>query len=162
MQQEVGNLSALDVRLHLKRITGHEFTYSNDRPEDAVFTLRDYNIKNIENLSIEWCLKNSHGILLISEPITRVGFWNLPDDIELADMIRDEALEELADQYNHYLESIAQGVYLTNSKYETKILMEGDREPRLVAFLSNHAPEEAFISTVSAMNSLLPRLQLSA
>jgi hypothetical protein len=162
MPQEVGELSSTDVRMILKRITGRDFTYSNERPEDSVFTLRDHNISYIESLSIEWCLKNPAGILLLSEPITRVSFWNLPEDIELADMARDEVLEEIADQYKHYLESLAQGVYLTNSKYGTKIKQEGDKEPRLVAFLGNHTPEQAFITTASAMYALLPRLQMSA
>ena len=162
MPQEVGDLSSTEARLILKRITGQDFIYSNERPEDAVFALRDHNINYIESLAIEWCVRNRNGVLLISEPITRLSYWNLPEDIELGDLAKDEAMEELAGQYDQYLQAIAQGVYLANSKYGTKIQVEGEKEPRLIAFLDNHAAQQAFITTASVLYNLLPKLQMSA
>lgn len=162
MPNEVGNLNAVEIRHILKRITGQDFVYSSDKPDDAVFALRDHNITQIESLCLEWAVKSYAGILLISEPVTRRSFWNLPEDVEFGQMAMEDALNELQDQYNQFLQAIAQSVYVANGKYGTNIKVEGESEPRLIVFLNNHQSEEKLIATVAAMENLLPKLQMSA
>lgn len=159
----VGDLSSTDVREILRRTTAQDFAFSNERPEDCIFALRDYNVKSVDSICIEYAVKNTNGILIMTEPVTRLDFYRIPEDARLSDMARDEAIKDIMSQYQEFLQDVYQDVYMFNSKFRTNIKMEENvAEPRLFLFVSNSRDADVFITSVAVLEQLLPRLEQSA
>lgn len=162
MPRIISQLNSFDFKSLLKSLTGIDFAHSNDGPQNALFTIRAQGIENIENPCLEWCVKSNTGILLITEPITRLSFWKLPDDISMGTLNRNEAERQIIEDFTYYLESIEQAAYVASSRYGISIKMDRSNDPRLFIFIGNHKSEDDFITAVSTIDNLLPQLLATA
>lgn len=162
METSIGQITANEFLGMLKAITGFDFNFDRNIPEGAIYGLHALGISLQNNPQIEWIIKNRNGILIVSTPLTKQVYWQIPEDIQISDMERQQAEDQICNDYQYFLESIEQAVYITSERYAVNIKLEKGNEPRLYAFLSNSKSEDYLVNCITAINDLLPDLLLTA
>ena len=162
MSRLISNLDSLDIKGLLKSLTGLDFLHNNNGPQNALFTLKAQGIEHLQNPCLEWCTKNNSGILLITEPITRFSFWQLPEDMGIENMHLEDIEHQIVEDFTSYIESVEQAAYVASSRYGITIKMERSNEPRLFIYLGSQKVEDDFITAVSVLDDLLPQLMATA
>lgn len=162
MSREIPNMNSLDIKGLLKSLTGLDFLHDSNGPENALFTLKAQGIEHLDTPCLEWCVKSSSGILLITEPVTRFSFWQIPEDVGIGNIHLEDVEHQILEDFTGYLESIEQAAYVASSRYGITIKVERSSEPRLFVFVGNNKSEDDFISAVSVLDSLLPQLLATA
>ncbi len=157
----IRDMNSYDCKSLLKNLTGFDFLFSHEGPENAQFTLRAQEIENTETHQIEWVVKCHSGILIISEPITRLNFWNIPDDVNLESIDKHEVERHIMDDYSCFIEDLEQAVYAASGKYGVNVRLDKSEEPRVFIFLGNNKTDDDFINSVSMLDHLLPQLLAS-
>lgn len=162
MSKYIRDMISYDCRSLLKNLTGLDFIFSQSGPERAQFTLRAQGVDDMESHQIEWLVKCNSGILLISEPITKMDFWNIPEDMYTDTLDRHEAERQIREDYSCFIEDLEQAVYAASGKLGVNIKLDKSEEPRVFVFLGNNKTDDDLINSISAMDYLLPQLLATA
>ncbi len=161
MSNCICDITVPEAKTMLMRLIGFDFLHSQVGPENAIFTLRAKGIDSLEGPLIEWIVKGNSGLLIISEPITLLDFWKLPDDIYI-DRDREDAERQIMDDYLCFLEHLEQEAYISSSRCSLDIKVDRSNSPRIYTFLGNNRTDDDFVTAILAMDELLPRIMVTA
>ena len=157
-----GDLNAAELRVLLGRLSGGDFVMSREKPPGAVFAMKNNNVIFSRRLELEWAVKNTAGIIILTEPYLSMDMRDIPPEDSCSRYQREEAIREAREQFHELAQNMRGRIARINTQFGSNIVTDDTDTQRLIAHAANNDPVEKLINEIAATKVILQSIRVSA